>query len=443
MERPRELARRTFRSLRVRNYRLYFFGQVVSMSGTWMQSVAQNWLVLQLGGSGVDLGVTVGLQFGPALVLGPWAGVVADRVDKRRLLLATQAVAGVLALFLGVLTATGAATVPLVWLLAAATGTVTALDMPSRQSFVYEMVGPDDLANAVGLNAVVINSSRIVGPAVAGLLIATTGVAPCFFVNAASFVAVIVALSLMRADELWRTPPQPRRPGQLRAGLVYAWRTCELRVPLLMMAVVSTLAYNFSVVLPLLTREVYGRGGGAYGALTAAMGVGALAGALLMASRRRPSFRLLVGSTVGFGLASLALAASPGYLWGLLALVPLGAAGVLFISTTNALLQLNAGDAMRGRIMALWGVVFFGSTPVGGPVTGLLVRLAGVRWTVAVGGAATLATAAAAAWVLRRRRLRAGVCVAPPCLPDTPAHADLYAAARTAAGDVRAERRPS
>ena len=402
------------------------------MSGTWMQAVAQSWLVLQLTGSGIDLGITVGLQFGPVLVLGAWAGVLADRVDKRKLLIVTQSTAALLALALGILTAADVVTVWMIWVLTGLTGVTVALDMPSRQSFVYEMVGPDDLANAVGLNAVIINSSRIIGPAIGGLLIAGIGVAPCFFFNAASFLAVIAALLAMRTAELRRSKPQPRQPGQVRAGLRYVWRTPALRIPLLMMAVVSTLAYNYSVALPLLTKTVYGRGGGAYGALSAAMGVGALAGALLMASRARPSRRLLVVSTFAFGVATVLLAAVPSYVWGLVLLVPLGVAAVLFISSTNALLQVNADDAMRGRVMALWSVVFLGSTPIGGPLTGLLAHGLGVRATVAIGGIAALATAASAGWSLRRRALRAGTCEAPVCLPDGPAPGDALAEATVA-----------
>ena len=418
------LLRRTFRALRLYNYRLFFISQVVSMSGTWMQGVAQAWLVLQLTGSGLDLGITVGLQFGPVLVLGAWAGALADRVDKRRLLMATQTAAAVFALILAVLTFTDVVTVWMIWVLAGLTGTAVALDLPSRQSFVYEMVGPDDLANAVGLNAVIINSSRIAGPAIGGLLIAAVGVAPCFLFNAVSFSAVIVALAVMRTAELRPSKPVRRQPGQVREGLRYVWRTPELRIPLVMLAVVSTLAYNYSVVLPLLTKDVYGRGGGAYGALSAAMGVGALAGALLMASRARPSRRLLVTSTFAFGVVTVLLAFAPGYLWGMALLVPLGAAGVLFISTVNSLLQLNADNAMRGRVMALWAVVFLGSTPIGGPLTGLIVHGFGVRAAIAVGGVAALATAAGAYWALRRRQLRAGACEAPVCLPDGPAPGD-------------------
>ncbi|MEI6450985.1 MAG: MFS transporter, partial [Actinomycetes bacterium] len=271
---PPGLLRRTFRALRLYNYRLFFVSQVVSMSGTWMQSVAQAWLVLQITGSGVDLGITVGLQFGPVLVLGAWAGALADRIDKRRLLMATQTAAALFALILAALTFADVVTIWMIWVLAGLTGVAVALDLPSRQSFVFEMVGPDDLANAVGLNAVIINSSRIVGPAIGGLLIAAVGVASCFLFNAVSFIAVIVALAMMRTAELRPSKPVRRRPGQVREGLRYVWRTPELRIPLAMLAVVSTLAYNYSVVLPLLTKDVYGRGGGAYGALSAAMGVG-------------------------------------------------------------------------------------------------------------------------------------------------------------------------
>ncbi len=435
------LVHRTFRSLRTYNYRLYFFSQVVSMSGTWMQSVAQSWLVLSLTSSALDLGITVGLQFGPVLLFGAWGGTLADRVDKRKLLMLTQGVAAILALVLGALVVTDVVTVWMIWVLAGLTGTAMALGMPSLQSFLYEMVGPDDVANAVGLNSVVINSSRIIGPAIAGVLIAGVGIALCFFVNGVSFLAVIAALAIMRTSELHRGKPVAREPGQVRAGLRYAWRTPSLRVPLIMLAVISTLAYNYSVVLPLLTKSVFGRGGGSYGALSAAMGVGALAGALLMASRARPSRRLLVGAAFAFGAVTIALALAPGYYAGLGLLVLMGGTGVLFISTTNALLQLNAVDAMRGRVMALWSIVFLGSTPIGGPITGLLVRGLGVRWAIAIGGVAALATAAVALLALRHRRVLEGCCEAPVCLPDGPAPGDALGEAVEVGARAAAARR--
>ena len=433
---------RTFRSLRLYNYRLYFFSQVVSMSGTWMQSVAQNWLVLTLTSSAVDLGITVGLQFGPVLLFGAWGGTLADRLDKRKLLIFTQAAAALLALVLGVLTATDVVTVWMIWVLAGLTGTATALGIPAAQSFLYEMVGPGDLANAIGLNSVIINSSRIIGPAIGAVLIAGVGVAPCFFFNAASFVAVIVALLLMRTGELRPSKRVPRERGQVRAGFKYAWHSQSLRVPLIMLALISTLAYNYSVLLPLLTKEVFGRGGGSYGVLSAAMGAGALAGALLMASRTRPSRRLLVGAAFAFGVATIALALAPGYYAGLVFLVLIGGAGVLYFSTTNALLQLNAVDALRGRVMALWSIVFLGSTPIGGPIAGLLARGLGVRWALALGGVATLATAAGGLLALRRSSVvEEGTCEAGACcLPDGPAPGDVRAEA-VVDGEAAADRR--
>lgn len=430
---------RTFRSLRVYNYRLFFFSQVISMSGTWMQSVAQNWLVLSLSGSAVDLGITVGLQFGPVLLFGAWAGALADRVDKRKLLMGTQAAAAILALVLGVLVATDVVTVWMIWVLAGLTGTATAMGIPSQQSFLYEMVGRDDVANAVGLNSVVINSSRIIGPAIGAVLIAGVGVAPCFFINAASFLAVIGALAVMRTAELRRGKPLAREPGQVRAGLRYAWSTPALRVPLVMLAVISILAYNYSVVLPLLTKSEFGRGGGSYGVMSAAMGVGALAGALLMASRARPSRRVLVGAAFAFGVVTIALALAPGYYVALGLLVLMGGAGVFFISTTNAMLQVNAANAMRGRVMALWSIVFLGSTPIGGPITGLLVRGLGVRWAIAIGGIAALATATGAVIALRHRRVvEEGSCEGPACLPDGPAPGDALGEAVKVGGATSA-----
>ena len=402
--RGRPVAVRTFRSLRVRNYRLWFIGQTISMSGTWMQSVAQGWLVYTLTHSAFDLGITVALQFAPVLVLGTVGGLVADRVDKRVALLATQTAFLLQSATLGVLVMTGAVRLWMVWILALAYGLINVVDNPTRQSFAIEMVGGNDLANAVGLNAVIMNASRIVGPALAGGLIATAGLSWTFLVNAATFGAVMVALAVMRTEELHRVAPVPRARGQIRAGLRYAWGTWELRVPLLMMAVVGTLAYNFSVIMPLLASKVFHRGGGTLGALTTAMGVGALAGALFTASRKRLGYRLLVSVTLAFGLLTVAVAEAPTLNVALVLLVPMGAASVSFIAMGNSLLQLHSVGAMRGRVMALWAIVFLGSTPVGGPLSGFLAGHLGARVTLALGGAATVLTAAGAAMALRRIR---------------------------------------
>ena len=267
-----------------------------------------------------------------------------------------------------------------------------------------EMAGPDDLANAVALNSVIVNVSRIIGPAIAGVLIATVGLSWAFLANAVSFAAVIAALYAMRPSELHRRPPVGRAKGQIRAGLRYAWQAWELRVPLLMMAVIGTLAYNFSVILPLYAHDVFHRGAGTYSALTVAMGLGALAGGLTIAARRRPSHRLLVAVSLAFGVFILAVAAAPTLPICLVMLVLMGAASIMFIATANSLLQLNSSSAMRGRVMALWAVVFLGSTPIGAPLIGFIAGRYGARFALCVGGIATVLIAVWAGFELRRIR---------------------------------------
>jgi MFS family permease len=391
-----------FSSLHCRNYRLWFFGQTVSQSGTWMQTVAQSALVLfGLHGSALDLGITTGLQFGPVLVLGPVGGLLVDRFDKRKLLLLTQTALIAQALALAVLVASGVANLWMVWLLAFAMGVIYSVDQPARQSFVVEMVGPEDIVNAVGLNNVIFNASRIVGPAIAGVFLVTMGMAWTFALNAASYVAVLAALLAMRASELYRQPPVPGGKGQIREGLHYAWGAWRLRVPLLMMAVVATLAFNYSVILPLFA-TVFAGGAGTYSAMTTAMGIGALVGALAVASCRRPGYRLLVLVTLVFGAATVVTAAAPSLPLMLALLAPTGAASVVFVATTNYLLQLHTSDAMRGRVMALWSMVSLGFTPIGGPLTGTAAAHLGARWAMALGGVAVLLTAGAAALALRK-----------------------------------------
>ena len=402
----RALAGRTFRSLRVRNYRLYFLGQIVSLTGTWMQSVAQAWLVLKLTGSGLALGLTTALQFGPILLGGPWGGVVADRSDKRKVLIGTQTASALVALALGLLVVTGAVRLWMVLLLAFLLGCVNLIDMPARQSFVMEMVGRDEIANAVSLNSVLVNTARVIGPAAAGLLIAAYGTGVCFLVNAGSFAAVIGGLLLMDPDRLQRSTRVARARGQLRAGLRYVWETPSLRTPLLLMLVVGTLAYNFSVVMPLLARFTFHQGARTYGVLYALMGTGAVAGGLAVAARARATPRLLAAATLAFGLALWLAAVAPDLGWEMLVMVPTGAASTAFIATSNSILQLTANQEMRGRVMALFAVVFVGSTPIGGPLVGWIAERFGPRAGLAVGATATL-VAAAAAWTLLRRTARA------------------------------------
>jgi MFS family permease len=398
-------AGRTFRSLRIRNYRLYFISQIISFCGAWMQSVALMWLVLSLTGSGLALGLTSGLQLTPLLLIGAWGGVIADRFDKRRILIVTQVLASSVALALWALTFSNNIDLWMIYTLALLHGCVIAVDNPTRQSFAFEMVGSDELANAVGLNSVIIVSARTIGPALAGVLIATSGVAVCFLLNALSYIAVIVGLLAIRVTELHRSAPVARTRGQLRAGLRYAWSTPAVRLPLLMMAVIGTLAFNFRVILPLMAHDVFHGGAQTLGILSAVMGVGTIGGALAAASRRRPTRRMLLGSALAFGVLTLTAAAAPNLGLELAALIPTGAASIFFAATCNATLQLNSDGAMRGRVMALYAVVFLGSTPIGGPIAGVVAEQLGPRAAFALGGIAAIA----AALVALRARIRTEV----------------------------------
>jgi MFS family permease len=311
MTRVKGAAHQTFRALGSHNYRLYFFGQIISVSGTWMQSVALGWLVLQLTGSGTWLGLVIAFQFLPMLVLGPMGGVVADRVDKRRFLFATQAVSGVLAAALGLIVLTGSVQLWMVFAFALALGIVNAFDMPARQTFVFEMVGPDLLTNAVTLNSVVMNGARIVGPAIAGVLIASVGIASCFLINGLSYLACIAGLALMHVADLVAAEPRPREKGQLREGFRYVWGDSSLRTPLLLMAAIGTLTYEFQITLPLIAQYTFGAGASGYGALTSAMGLGAVIGGLVAASRARPTRRKLGIAGIVFGTAVLLASVMP------------------------------------------------------------------------------------------------------------------------------------
>ena len=347
--RVRAAGRRTFRAISVRNYRLYFVGQVISVSGTWMQTVAQAYLILfPLHGTGVDVAIATSLQFLPLLLLGPFGGLIADRLDKRKVLYATQGTAGVLALVLGVLAATHSVNLWEVYVLAAGLGFVNLFDNPARQTFVSEMVGMELLPNAVSLNSVLMNSARVIGPAIGGVLILTVGVATCFFLNAVSFAAVIVALAMMRASELIRRPGVVRARGQVREGLRYVWTTPDLRIPLVSMAVVGVFAFNFTVTLALLAKFTFHGGAGLYSWFMVAMGAGAVVGGLATAFRSRPSSRLLAFIGLAFGAAILAVASAPTQAWALILLVPMGAASISFVATNNATLQLRRGPDDAG-----------------------------------------------------------------------------------------------
>jgi MFS family permease len=401
--RVRRIGRQTFASLKNRNYRLYFTGQIISVSGTWMQRLAQAWLILSLtNNNGFALGIESGLQFLPMLLFGAWGGVIADRFDKRRLLYFTQVAAGVLAFGLGLIVWAGAATVMIDYIFSVLLGFVNVIDNPARQTFVMEMVGREELPNAVGLNSVVMNSSRVVGPAVGGILIEAIGLAPCFFINAASYFAVLIALFLMDGSKLMPAPRVPKAKGQLREGFRYVWSEPRVRIPLLMMAVIGTLAFNFQVVIPLIATDVFGLGAGGFGLLTSVMGAGAIVGGLAAASRRGVSYRRLLILTFAMGIAILGAAVAPTLATETVALFLMGLASFAFIATANTTLQLTSRPEMRGRVMALYAIAFLGSTPVGSPIVGWISAQWGPRMGFAVGGVAALIAGVVAAAALRR-----------------------------------------
>ncbi len=398
--------RRSFNSLEVPNYRRYFAGQLISLSGTWMQTVAAIWLILSLTGSGVAVGLTTALQFLPMLLIGAWGGLLADRVPKRRLLIITQALMAIPAIGLFAVTATGIVEPWMVLLAVFAMGSVNAVDNPARQSFVMEMVGPGRVVNAVSLNSVIVQMARIVGPALAGLLIAGFGVVPCFALNALTFVAMIVALWGMDPGGLHTEPVAPREPGAIRAGLRYVLDTPELAVPLALMALVGTLGFNFQVVLPLLAKFSFDGDATTYALMVSAMAIGSIAGALVTGHHGRTGPRLIAAGALAFGVLGLASAAMPSLALEIVTLAGLGAAAVTFAATINSTLQLAVEPQMRGRVMALYSVVFLGSTPIGGPLTGWLAETYDPRVPLLLAGITGLSAAWAAHVSFARIRSR-------------------------------------
>jgi MFS family permease len=403
---PLATTRRVFASLTGRNYRLWFAGQLVSLSGTWMQQVAQDWLVLSLTNRALPVGIVTALQFGPVALFGFWGGLTADRFDKRTILIATQATQAALALALGLLTAFGVVELWMVYVLATLLGIVTAFDMPARQAFVMEMVGPDQVTNAVALNSALFNTARIIGPATAGVAIVAFGIAPAFLINAGSYIAVLVALVAMDSKGLHRTVAADRKgKGQVREGLRYVWRTPVLRTTVAMVAVAGTLGLNYRVVLPLLARFVFQGGPGTLGLMTSVMAVGSVAGALYVAGRGRPTRTVLVVSVGLLGVSSLLAGIAPTLGLELATLVLIGLTTITFLATANATLQLTSSPEMRGRVLALHGVVFLGTTPIGGLLSGWLAEHYGARVPMWLSGVTCLAVAVVALpGMLRARR---------------------------------------
>jgi MFS family permease len=402
MTRLRRAGRITFAALAVPNYRRYIAGQSVSLIGTWMQMAAQSWLVLTLTGSSTTLGLIVALQTLPVLLLGPYGGVIADRVDKRRLMIALQAAMGVQALILAILTITGSVRLWEIGALALALGLNNAFENPARQSFMLEMVGADNLRNAVSLNSVLVNVARTIGPAVAGVMIATVGEGWCFLVNAASFVAVIASLTTLDLEAIHPSPPSGHRRGQLREGFRYVAGNVELAMPLVMMALVGTLAYEFQVSLPVMASRGLHEGAAGYGFMTAAMGFGAVFGGLFVAARGRTGLPTLVVAAAAFGLVLSAAALAPSLGLEMVALALAGAASISFMSTGNSTLQLAAAPSMRGRVMSLWFVAFQGSTPIGGPIVGWVMAAAGARAGLGIGAVTCVLVALLGLTAMRR-----------------------------------------
>ncbi len=405
-------AKRSFAALSIRNYRLYFAGQIASLAGNWMQIVAELWLILQLTDSGAAVGIATALQFAGILFFGALGGSLADRFDKRKLLILTQSLMAAPALAMFAFSLAGSVEIWVVYALIAVRGLVLAVDNPARQAFVIEIVGRDRVVNAVSLNSVLVHSARITGPAIAGALIAIWGVTPCFALNALTFVAMIVALVMMRPSELQR-PEKDRREGKrIRQAFTYVWSDPALRTPLLLMAVLGTLGFNFPVIMPLLARYTFDGAVSAYSLLMIAMGVGAIVGSLFVGSRKQLGMGATIAGATAFGVAGLLAAAAPTLALELPALALLGGASVTFAASINTSLQLAAEPQMRGRVMALYSIVFLGSTPIGGPIAGWLAEAVSPRAALLMGATSAFAVALGGLAVGRRDQARARARVA-------------------------------
>ncbi|MBE7188223.1 MFS transporter [Jatrophihabitans endophyticus] len=410
------MARLSVSALHTRNYRLFFTGQMVSVSGTWMESVAQSFLVLALTGSGTQLGLVIAVRFGPMFLFGPWGGLIADRLDNRRTLMVTQTLAGTVSLAFAVLVGTQVITMPLVYLLSLCLGFVNVFDNPARQSLIPDLVPREQLVNAVTLNSVTMNVARILGATFGGVIAAAVGLAWCFGINAISFSAVLVSLLLMHRAEITTHERVRREAGQVRAGFRYVAGTPELLIPLVLIAVAGTLAWEFPVSMPLMARNAFGGDAVTYGTMTAAMGVGGVVGGLVSASRTSQRMVSMVIAGLGWGTAITLAAIAPNLALEYVVLVFVGYGSITFNSLAKTTLQLAAAPEMRGRVMALWAMAWLGSTPIGGPIIGTVGEHLGARWALGLGGVATVAISAAVYPRLRRvdrRRQAAAAAPAP------------------------------
>ena len=402
----------TFRAFKVRNFRLYAAGAIVSNTGTWMQRVAQDWLVLELTHSGTALGIVTGLQFLPALLFGPYAGLVADRFPKRKVLTTTQLAMGTVALVLGGLTVTGLVEAWHVYLLALLFGVGTAFDAPTRQAFVVEMVGRDELSNAVGLNSASFNAARLIGPALAGLLIHWIGTGPVIIINGFTYAAVIVSLRLMRVEELHSPKMAARDKGMIRDGMRYLWHRPDLMMVAVFFA--GTFGLNFQMTSALMATSEFHKGAGEYGILGSILAIGSLAGALLAARRVRVRGRLVIGAALTFGVMVIVSGLMPTYLAYAAVLPLVGFASLTMLTAANATMQLGIEPTMRGRVMALYMTVLMGGTPIGSPFIGWVGQEFGARWSLIVGGSVTLLGTLASVLYFSRR---SGLAIRPRLLP--------------------------
>jgi MFS family permease len=401
--------RRTFASLSVRNYRLFFIGQGISQCGSWMQSIAQGLLVLELTGSGTALGLVIALQNVPILLFGPWGGVIADRFPKRNILYVTQSCAGLLGLTIGTLVVTDAIRLWMIYALGILLGIITVFDNPTRQVFVREMVGDERLTNAVSLSSMEFNLARVIGPAIAGVLAATVGLGACFIADGLSYIAVLVMLVRMRGDELRPAVRVASGKGQLRAGLAYVRTSPVLLNTLIMMAIVGMFTYEFSVMLPLFAEFTFDKGPEAYAAMTAAMGAGAVVGGLFAASRHKSTPGMVVVAGALFGASVMLTAITPTLTLAIAALCIVGFFSITFTSLANVTLQLESTPSMQGRVMSLWSMAFLGTTPIGGPVMGTIGEHAGARWALTIAGLAAILAAGIGLNAIRATRRRAQI----------------------------------
>jgi MFS family permease len=423
MTRLRLAAGDTFRSLRIRNFRLFFLGQLTSQAGTWMQMIAVIWVVLQRTDDGFSLGLVSAAQFLPVLVFGAWGGVIADRVDHLRFMLGTQVAFTVISATFAGLILTDRLNIWAIYVLSLAFGFVTAMDNPVRRTLVVDLVGPDDVPNAVALNSSLMTGSRVVGPAIAGALITGVGVEWCFIVNFVTYLAVLVALARMDRSKIRSSPKIARSSGQLREGFRYVWREPKLRLPILLLAVVGTLAFEFQVTLPLFAERALGGNDTTFTWLYSVMSLGSMVGALSIARRRDVSTHLLAWAAIWLGVSMALLALAPNFTLALIAVVPVGVATIVMISGANAVVQLRATSEMRGRVLALTAVVFIGSTPIGGPIAGWVSERFGASAGIWLGAGASVL---AGLWTLRELK-RLGI---------TPPHLEAATGVESASGNA-------